>query len=229
MNAGKAVVLVDGALDSATTLAIAKHRGFDVYALSFRRPRPHRFGFEIAERMARALGVAGHLVADLESDGSAAAGRATQGWRGLQGLGRKAAGVSVRDAILISLALVWASLLADDVFVGVNPMDPEALACVPAEYREAYRCLLDQARAPGHWGSDPLRVHTPLEGLDEAQIIRLGQGLGVDFGLTLSCLDLSPVGEACGRCGACVRRKHGFQVVGIPDPGRDLARMREAV
>src|SRR6185295_363453 len=59
----KAVVLVSGGLDSATTLALARRDGFETYALSFDYGQRHRHEIEAARRVAAALGAADHVVA----------------------------------------------------------------------------------------------------------------------------------------------------------------------
>ena len=61
-----AVVLLSGGLDSATTLAIARHEGFLPYALSFRYGQRHAFELECAQRVARQLGVAKHVVTNFD-------------------------------------------------------------------------------------------------------------------------------------------------------------------
>ncbi|HBL44401.1 7-cyano-7-deazaguanine synthase, partial [uncultured Gimesia sp.] len=55
--APKAVVLVSGGLDSATTLAIAAHAGFELYALSFDYGQRHRQELEAAKKVCQAFDV----------------------------------------------------------------------------------------------------------------------------------------------------------------------------
>src|SRR5690242_3958384 len=61
-----AVVLLSGGLDSATTLAIARHDGYTPYALSFRYGQRHKAELEAASRVAESLGVARHVVLDID-------------------------------------------------------------------------------------------------------------------------------------------------------------------
>ena len=58
----RAVVLLSGGLDSATTAAIAQHEGFELYALSFDYGQRHRFELESARRVAEHLHVAKQVV-----------------------------------------------------------------------------------------------------------------------------------------------------------------------
>ena len=62
----KAVVLLSGGVDSATTLAIAKSRGFDVYALSFRYGQRHKVELESARKIARYFQPAEHLIMEID-------------------------------------------------------------------------------------------------------------------------------------------------------------------
>src|SRR5687767_8985744 len=62
----KAVCLLSGGLDSATTLAIARSSGFEVYAMSFRYGQRHVHELECAKRLAAAAGVARHVIVDID-------------------------------------------------------------------------------------------------------------------------------------------------------------------
>jgi 7-cyano-7-deazaguanine synthase len=62
----RAVVLVSGGLDSATTLAIARSQGFAVYALSVDYGQRHRRELDCAREVARSLGAARHTVVTLD-------------------------------------------------------------------------------------------------------------------------------------------------------------------
>ena len=62
----RAVVLLSGGLDSATTLAIARAEGFETYAISFRYGQRHAVELEYALRVARALGAARHVIAEID-------------------------------------------------------------------------------------------------------------------------------------------------------------------
>jgi len=49
----KAVVLLSGGIDSATTLAIARNAGFEIYALSFSYGQRHAVELKAARRIAK--------------------------------------------------------------------------------------------------------------------------------------------------------------------------------
>jgi len=78
--------------------------------------------------------------------------------------------------------------------------------------------MADLATKAGVEGRQRLTIRTPLIALTKARIIRTGLDLGVDYGLTLTCYDPSPQGEACGHCDACLLRLKGFAENGLVDP-----------
>jgi 7-cyano-7-deazaguanine synthase len=63
----------------------------------------------------------------------------------------------------------------------------------------------------------PIAIETPLASMHKADVIKLGQTLGVPFELTLSCMQPAD-GQHCGRCSKCRERRDGFLEAGIADP-----------
>ena len=116
------------------------------------------------------------------------------------------------------MALGWAEVLnARDVFIGANAVDYSGYPDCRPEFIEAYENLANLATKAGVEGSK-FRVHAPLIDLKKAEIIKLGQKLGVDFSQTVSCYQASPSGAACGACDSCRIRKAGFSDAGVNDP-----------
>lgn len=223
--APRAVVLLSGGLDSTTTLAIAKHEGFEPYALSFRYGQRHSAELDAARRVARALGVAQHLVADIDLrifGGSALTSDiAVPKDRALDEVGGDIpiTYVPARNTIFLSFALAWAEVLeSSEVFIGVNVQDSSGYPDCRPEFIAAYQRMANLATKVGVEGNQRLTIHTPLISLTKAQIIQRGRELGVDYEQTLSCYDPTQEGLACGHCDACLLRKKGFAEAGIPDP-----------
>ncbi|NCA87952.1 MAG: 7-cyano-7-deazaguanine synthase QueC [Gammaproteobacteria bacterium] len=227
----KAVVLLSGGLDSTTTLAIAKAGGFMPYALSFRYGQRHVVELAAAQRVAKALGVAEHVIVDIDLrrfGGSALTADIPVP------KGRPAAHlaeaipityVPARNTVFLSFALTWAEVLgANDIFIGVNALDYSGYPDCRPEYIAAFEHLANLATAAGVEGRQRLKIHAPLIELTKAQIIQRGRALGVDYGLTSSCYDPGPDGEPCGQCDSCQLRAKGFREAGVSDPllGRQL-------
>jgi 7-cyano-7-deazaguanine synthase len=221
----KAVVLLSGGLDSATTLAIARSEGFDPYALTFRYGQRHDVEIEAARRVAAALGVAQHVVVqiDLRLFGCSAltADIAVPMDRALDQMEQSipVTYVPARNTIFLSYALAWAEVLgANDIFIGVNALDYSGYPDCRPEYIAAYERMANLATKAAVEGRQHLTIHTPLITLTKRQIIQKGLDLGVDYALTRTCYDPSPQGEACGHCDACLLRLKGFSDIGIEDP-----------
>ncbi len=221
----KAVVLVSGGLDSTTCLAIAKHEGYEAFALSFNYGQRHRVELEAAKRVAKALGARDHLILHLPLDaigGSALTSRIEVPKdvpiEEMQGR-IPVTYVPARNTVFLSLALAWAETLsAPDIFIGVNALDYSGYPDCRPEYIESFEKMANLALKECVEGRMRIRIHTPLIKMTKAQIIIKGIELGVDFSMTHSCYDPDPIGRACGRCDSCILRRKGFAEAGIADP-----------
>ncbi|MFC5303216.1 7-cyano-7-deazaguanine synthase QueC [Azospira restricta] len=219
----KAIVLLSGGLDSATTLAIAGAAGFACHCLSFDYGQRHRAELAAAARVAAALGAVEHRVLKLDLaqfGGSALTDTAIDvPVAGVQP-GIPVTYVPARNTIMLSLALAWAEVLgARAIFVGVNAVDYSGYPDCRPEYIAAFEAMANLATKAGVEGQR-LAIHAPLIDLPKADIIRRGAALGVDYGLTVSCYQADDDGRACGVCDSCRLRREGFAAAGVADPTR---------
>jgi len=232
-NQPDAVVLLSGGLDSTTTLAIAKSQGFRLHAMTFRYGQRHQAEIEAARRVATQFGIAEHVVVEIDlrlfggsaltSDLEVPKGRAIDEMRHEIPITY----VPARNTIFLSFALAWAEVLkAQDIFIGVNALDYSGYPDCRPEYIEAYQRMADLATREGVEGRQKMTIHTPLIALTKGQIVRRGLELGVDYGVTCTCYDPSPTGEACGECDACLLRLKGFAENGMKDPAPYGAEVR---
>jgi len=217
----RAVVLLSGGLDSATTLAIARDAGFDCYCLSLDYGQRHSVELDAAARVAKSLGAREHRVLHLalsEFGGSALTDSSIAvPVDGVQS-GIPVTYVPARNTIMLSLALAWAEVLGSrDIFVGVNAVDYSGYPDCRPEFIAAFETMANLATKAGVEGSK-LRIHAPLIALTKAEIIQRGSSLGVDYGTTVSCYQADEHGHACGVCDSCRLRKEGFSAAGLPDP-----------
>ncbi|MBW4719411.1 7-cyano-7-deazaguanine synthase QueC [Saccharothrix obliqua] len=222
----KAVVLLSGGLDSATVLAIARAEGYEPHALSFRYGQRHDVELQAAKRVAEAIGVDGHVIAEIDLrvfGGSAlTADIDVPHYESADEVGSGEAPITyvpARNTVFLSFALAYAETLgASDIFIGVSAVDYSGYPDCRPEFIEAFQNLARVATKAAVDGTMDLRVHAPLIELSKAQTIQRGLDLGVDYSLTHSCYDPSPEGRACGTCDSCLLRGRGFAELGLTDP-----------
>jgi 7-cyano-7-deazaguanine synthase len=236
----RAVVLLSGGLDSATTLAIAREQGFECYTLCFAYGQRHRAELDAAARVAQIQGAIEHRVLEIPigklggsaltdpriavpvDQGDSPASRSTAR---VDRDVRPAAGIPVtyvpaRNTVFLSLALAWAEVLdAEAIFIGVNRIDYSGYPDCRPEFITAFQALARLATKQAIEGR-AVRIEAPLIHMSKAEIIRGGAALGVDYAATVSCYNADEQGRACGRCDSCRFRREGFHAAGIPDPTR---------
>ena len=229
----RAVVLLSGGMDSATTLAIAREEGFACHALSFRYGQRHAVELERAATVARMLGAVEHRIVALDPaafQGSALTGTgAVPKDRSDEAIahGIPSTYVPARNTIFLAYALGIAEQLgAADIFLGINALDYSGYPDCRPEYLEAFQRLARLATRAGVEGTAPVTIHAPLLSLTKREIIARGLALGVDYSMTLTCYDPTADGRACGRCDACRLRLRGFAENGIEDPAMYVGRER---
>jgi 7-cyano-7-deazaguanine synthase len=222
----KAVILLSGGLDSATTLGIACDKGFECYALTFRYGQRHKQEIEAAKKIANSMTVAEDRIIDIDL--------AQFGNSALTDLKIEVPKdrleldshvhipptyVPARNTIFLSYALAWAEALgAFDIFIGVNTTDYSGYPDCRGEFIAAFEKTANLATAAAVEHRGRYHIHTPIINMTKAEIIRTGTKLGVDFALTHSCYDPDQQGRSCGRCDSCRLRLKGFREAGLNDP-----------
>lgn len=219
-NKKKAVVLLSGGLDSATTLALANNQSYACYALSFSYGQRHAAELNAAKQVARSLNAVEHKIIelDLTQIGGSALTDQNIAVPESKTEGIPITYVPARNTIFLSYALAWAEVLdIGDIFIGINAVDYSGYPDCRPEYIAAFEKTARLATKAGVEGK-PFKIHTPLIQLSKGDIIKTGTDLGVDYSLTVSCYQADALGRACGKCDSCRFRKEGFIAAGIPDP-----------
>jgi len=222
----RAVVLLSGGLDSATTLAIARSEGFRCYALTFRYGQRHQREIEAAKKVADSLEVIEHRCIDIDLagfGGSALTDPNIEVPKDRADLGKPGrippTYVPARNTVFLSYALAWAEVLgAFDIFIGVNAVDYSGYPDCRAEFITAFEKTANLATAAAVESRGRYRIHTPIINMSKREIILTGTKLGVDYSLTHSCYDPDEQGRSCGRCDSCRLRLKGFAEAGLKDP-----------
>jgi len=218
----KAVVLLSGGVDSATTLALALRDGYACHALSVDYGQRHRAELDAAARLAQVLGATQHRTVrlDLTMFGGSALTDKSIPVPTEQSAGIPTTYVPARNTIMLSLALAWAEVVgAEVIMIGANAVDYSGYPDCRPEYLRAYEAMANLATKAAVEGAR-LRIHAPLVDLSKAQIILAGIAAGLDYSITVSCYQADEDGRACGQCDSCRIRSNGFIAAGVADPTR---------
>ena len=221
LSARRAVVLVSGGLDSATTLALAQADGYRCFALAVDYGQRHSSELKAAARVTAAADVSLKIVTvDLRTIGGSALTDTIDVPTGGIGGGIPITYVPARNTIMLSMALGYAEVIgADDIFIGVNAVDYSGYPDCRPEFIAAYQAMARLATRVGVEGRK-ITIRTPLIDLTKAEIIRQGIAHGVDYSHTVSCYQADQRGQACGVCDSCRIRADGFKAAGVADPTR---------
>lgn len=198
----KAVILLSGGIDSSTTLAVSKSKGFDLYVMSFDYNQKHKRELDSAHLVALTLGVKNHLIIkfDLREIGGSALLDDAETWKQRDTEIREkyvseipATYVPARNTIFLSFALGWAEVLdAEDIFIGANAIDYSGYPDCRPEYIQAFEKLANLATKASVEGRLRFRINAPLISMKKSDIIKKGVELGLDYSLTWSCYDPQP-------------------------------------
>ena len=219
----KAVILLSGGLDSTTCLAIAKHQGFDLNALTFNYGQRHDFELKSAQKIVDHFQIKNHSVVNIDLaqfGGSALTDEidVPKDRSESEMTDIPLTYVPARNTVFLSLALAWAETLkAFNIFIGVNVLDYSGYPDCRPEYIAAFEKTANLATKAGVSGGS-FKIHTPLINMKKSEIILNGLKLGVDYSLTSSCYDPLKNGTPCGHCDACILRLKGFQEADAIDP-----------
>jgi 7-cyano-7-deazaguanine synthase len=224
----KAVILLSGGIDSATTAAYAIKEKFALSSLTFSYGQRHGVEIQFARRLWERLGIERHLIIEIpvsifsSSALTSESGIEIQKNRNITARDEDipATYVPGRNILFLSYALSFAeSINSRDIFIGANAIDYSGYPDCRPEFLEAYEKMANIGTKAGVTGNG-FKIHAPLINMKKSEIIKLGNSLGVDYSLTHSCYDPDFNGLSCGECDSCLIRKNGFTEAGIPDPTR---------
>ena len=216
----RAIVLLSGGLDSATTLAIAKSEGYECYALSVNYHQRHIAELDAAKKIAIQFNVKDHKTVEMDLSWMLTSALTNPDLKVPTELTTQIpiTYVPARNTLMLTLALGWAEVIgAHDIFIGVNAVDYSGYPDCRPEYIEQFQKMANLATKSAVEGQT-IQLHTPLIHLSKEAIIAKGVGSGVNYSLTVSCYQADQTGRACGVCDSCRLRQNGFKAAGINDP-----------
>ena len=223
MSDKRAVVLLSGGLDSATTLYLARNQGYKCFCLIFDYGQRHVKEIESAKKIAKSAGCPYQIL------------KIKLPWKGSALLDRKitipkltnlrtyeltkkipSTYVPGRNIIFLSFALSFAEAIgAKTLFIGAHTQDYSGYPDCRIEFYRAFKKVISTGTKAGV-EKRGIKIQTPLIHKTKAQIILKARQLGLPFALTWSCYRGGRV--PCGECDSCYYRAKGFQEAGIRDP-----------
>ena len=211
----KAIVLLSGGLDSATTLYFAKAKGFDCSCLIFDYGQRHKKEIESAKKIARAVNCPYEVLKiNLPWKGSALLDK------GIKVPTKRTNNipstyVPARNIIFLSFALSFSeSKGANAIFIGAHAQDYSGYPDCRPKFYKAFEKVIAVGTKAGVEGNT-IKIEIPLINKNKAEIIKLGAKLGVPFALTWSCYHGGK--KPCGKCDSCYYRAKGFLEAKIRD------------
>jgi len=218
-QAKRAVVLVSGGMDSATTAYEAREQGYELYFLhTSYGQRTESKEYDCAVELAEIIGAADFLHIETDhllqiGDSALTDDEITVGDADLDSDEIPDTYVPFRNANLLSMAVSYAEANScEAVFVGAHSEDFAGYPDCRPEFFEAFETMVDVGTKP----DTEISIEVPFVESTKTEIADRGVDLGVPFEHTWSCYrDEAP---ACGTCDSCAFRLQAFQQIGVRDP-----------
>lgn len=215
----KAVVLLSGGLDSATSAAQAIADGYQVIALSLFYGQRHDRELEAAKVIVQQLKIPQHFILDVnlaQWGGSSLTDAAIAiPQDGVQTDVIPSTYVPGRNTVFLAIALSLAEAqTAEAIYLGINAVDYSGYPDCRPEYLAAVQKLAALSSKAGLEGHAPQLV-APLVMDSKVDIVKRALQLNVPIALTYSCYQ----GEAepCGVCDSCRIRDRALIDAGQAD------------
>jgi len=222
----KAVIVFSGGQDSTTVLGMARHMGYDCYAIGFDYGQKHAVELQQARKIAAKLGVPYHVVNIREFGKLVGAGSAllnngqevTDASRIVKDV--PASFVPNRNAVMLTIAHGYAQMIeADTVWTGVCQTDYSGYPDCRLEFIQKLNVALNLGY------KTQISILTPLMHCTKGETFKLAEEAGVldlvieeshtcyngirQVGPTMP--DRWEWGHGCGECPACLLRAKGWE------------------
>lgn len=218
-----ALVLLSGGIDSSTLLHhVSRDLAYSpMRALSFQYGQRHARELACAQWQATAAGVEDYRLIDIAFMGNLLlkgsalidGGDDVPDLAALdeEALTQPPTYVPNRNMMLLSMAVACAEAAGiHDVFYGAQEQDEYGYWDCTSDFIDRMNRVLALNRAT------PVTIHAPFVSMKKAQILEIGQRLGIDYAHTWSCYRGET--QPCGTCPTCVERATAFEAMGESDP-----------
>ena len=213
MSSKSAVIILSGGMDSVTSLAVAKDKGFDCYTITFDYGQKslseinaavyYSKKFYCIEHKIFKINFSNFTTSALTEDNINVIGDSNKGIPDTY--------VPMRNIILLSIACSWAeNLNSTNIFSGANAIDYSGYPDCREDFLDSYEKMINLGSKTGAEGRK-FNIYRPLVNMSKIDIIKLGHSLGVNYLQTVSCYQATSDGKACGVCESCLFRKKAFE------------------
>ncbi len=214
-----AVIILSGGMDSVTTLAVAKDKGFTCYALSFNYGQKSISELNAASYYSKKYNCVEHKVFDINFKNFTDSALTNNSSSVIEDSKENIPNtyVPMRNIIFLSIACSWAeNIKSSNIFIGANAIDYSGYPDCRENFLDSFEKMINLGSKTGSEGN-MFKIHRPLVDMSKIEIIRLGHSLGLDYTNTISCYQATTDGKACGLCESCIFRKNAFIENNLPD------------
>ena len=215
----KAIVLLSGGMDSVTTLALARDKGFECYSITFNYGQKSISEIESAVYYSKKYSCTEHKVFDINFKNFTNSALIDKNTSVLNKSDNFIPNtyVPMRNIIFLSISCSWAeSIGASNIFIGANAIDYSGYPDCRENFLNSYEKMINLGSRTGSEGGK-FNIFRPLVNMSKINIIKLGHNLGLDYTKTVSCYQATTDGKACGQCESCVFRKDAFTKNNLKD------------
>ena len=208
-----AVIILSGGMDSVTTLAIAKDKGFDCYTLTFNYGQKSISEIDAASYYSEKYNCIEHKIFNINFSNFTTSALTEDDINviGDSNNGIPSTYVPMRNIIFLSIACSWAeNIKSTNIFIGANAIDYSGYPDCREIFLDSYEKMINLGSKTGAEGGR-FNIYRPLVNMSKIDIVKLGHSLGVNYLQTVSCYQATSDGKACGVCESCLFRKKAFE------------------
>ena len=216
----KALLLLSGGLDSATTAAMINKKGYEIYAVSFDYNQRHKFELESAKKIVNFLKIPHHKIITIDpnifQNSALTDDIAVPKDQKIITDHIPVTYVPARNILFLSYATAYAeSLNVNEIFIGANAIDYSGYPDCRPEFIKSFNQMINIGTKIGLEKS--IKIQTPLIDMTKKDIIQSGLNLNFDYSLTISCYDPTDDGLSCGHYDSCQIRLSAFKELNTTD------------
>lgn len=213
----KAIVLLSGGMDSATSLFWALKEKYKCFCLIFDYSQRHKREINRARSIAKSTKCECKVLKiNIPTDKSSLINKNIPLENKVSANVIPMTYVPGRNIIFLSIAASCAETKnADTIIIGTNQIDYSNYPDCRSEFIKTFQSAINKGTKKAINGN-PFKILAPLGNKTKSQIVTMAINLGVPLELTWSCY---AGGKApCGKCASCILRAKGFREAGVDDP-----------